>query len=73
MSDASTLAEIPVSRLFPPDQRAFLARLNRTSSPLTEGLLHTGFERRARSDPAAEAVRCGETVLSYGELHALSR
>ncbi|MFZ6005459.1 MAG: amino acid adenylation domain-containing protein, partial [Actinomycetota bacterium] len=42
-------------------------------SPLTEGLLHTGFERRARSDPAAEAVRCGETVLSYGELHALSR
>ncbi|MFZ5637032.1 MAG: amino acid adenylation domain-containing protein, partial [Pseudomonadota bacterium] len=43
------------------------------TSPLTEGLLHTGFERRARSDPAAEAVRCGETVLSYGELHALSR
>ena len=75
MSETATpaFAEIPASRLFPPEQRVLIAEFNRTDAPLSDDLLHTDFLLQARATPQADAVRCGETVLSYAELHALAQ
>jgi amino acid adenylation domain-containing protein len=63
---------MPTSLLFPPEQRALFAQINRTDAPLSDDLLHTDFVMQAQATPQADAVRCGDAVLSYAELHGLA-
>src|SRR5262249_52710950 len=61
----------PASRLplLTPDEAEQLRRWNATRVDYPqEHLLHRLIEDQARRTPQAEAVRCGERALSYGEL-----
>ncbi|WHT16975.1 amino acid adenylation domain-containing protein [Crossiella sp. CA-258035] len=52
----------------PARQRAVRERVNATTAPLPEGLLHEDFLRAALSTPDAPALLAGERVVSFGEL-----
>ncbi|WP_234335891.1 amino acid adenylation domain-containing protein [Streptomyces sp. NRRL S-920] len=45
-------------------------RWNATGRPVSTGSVVAAFEERARLSPDSVAVRCGQDVLSYGELEA---
>jgi amino acid adenylation domain-containing protein len=64
-------APLDTLELLPPDQRRqLLETFNATRAEFTlPGGVHEWFEARARQSPGAEAVRFGETRLSYGELN----
>ncbi|MEU5772166.1 amino acid adenylation domain-containing protein [Streptomyces venezuelae] len=54
--------------LEPAERSAVTERWNATGRPSEAGSVVEAFEARARRAPDAAAVRCGEDVLTYGEL-----
>ncbi|MCA1566173.1 MAG: condensation domain-containing protein [Acidobacteria bacterium] len=65
------LSELPL--LTETELRTQVEEWNRTSRPFPEqACLHHLFEQQALQSPSAAALRCGEQVLSYARLDALS-
>jgi len=50
------------------EQRRILGELAGAPAPVEQELLHEVFQRQARAQPAALALRAGKLTLSYGEL-----
>ncbi|WFE37405.1 non-ribosomal peptide synthetase [Micromonospora sp. WMMD998] len=58
----------PVPALLPAEQRIVRADVNATAGPVPDGLLHTGFFRRAAESPERVALLSDDGQLTYGEL-----
>ncbi|WP_051095377.1 non-ribosomal peptide synthetase [Streptomyces sp. LaPpAH-108] len=58
----------PVARALPPAQAARRAKINATTAPVPEGLLHDGVITQARRTPDRTAVVAADRSLTYGEL-----
>ncbi|WBB73869.1 amino acid adenylation domain-containing protein [Micromonospora sp. WMMD1128] len=58
----------PVPALLPAEQRIVRADVNATAGPVPDGLLHTGFFRRAAESPERVALLSADGELTYGEL-----
>ncbi|MEU8659044.1 amino acid adenylation domain-containing protein [Actinoplanes philippinensis] len=67
-------AGLPVGRLelISDAERSLIAAANRTRRPLPPATLPELFEAQVRRTPAADAVRCGDEVVSYAELNSRS-
>ncbi|HSF41148.1 MAG TPA: amino acid adenylation domain-containing protein [Thermoanaerobaculia bacterium] len=63
----------PALVLVPAHHLALFAATNDTAGPLPEGLLQSGFERMAESDPERPALLAAGLRMSYGELLRRSR
>ncbi|MGQ4600247.1 amino acid adenylation domain-containing protein [Nocardia sp. R6R-6] len=62
--DAEAISRIPV------EQAAIRARVNATSGPVSDRLLHSGFFANAAADPDATALIWQHGTISYGQLAA---
>jgi amino acid adenylation domain-containing protein len=62
----------PIAPLLPHKDLAVRSRVNATSGPRPEGLLHAGFLAHAAERPERAAVITPERSITYGELDTLS-
>lgn len=72
LADDSAAPDAPVAGLVPGAQLRLRERINATTIPQPQALLHAGFERQAQLRPDAPAIVAPDRTLTYAELDRLS-